>query len=400
MSRAKELLYEQEQRGWLLAPDDRYVCAACVGDDGLAAVIAEEAAYSACSYCTRTDSEPIAIPVNRLFEVIASGIRYELTDPVNELPYEDREYVFGTMIIDSDDLLASEVPLISDGLIEQFTDSFSDLYWVKRDFFVLHDDEALMVGWDDFAREAIRATATPERPVTAPRAEIPPHELLDRVGTAATEAGAVRVLSAGTVIYRARVHRIGESIRGAAALGAPPAAQATLANRMSPAGQSMFYGALDEETSVAETLIQDGVHTSTVGVFTLSDEITVLDLTELPPVPSLFDEERRHTRRPLMFVHAFAEEISNPVPRDGGEFVEYIPTQQLTEYFRTKYEPLDGSALMGIVYRSSRNGRPCIVLFVGNGDAIDRADRAPGDTHLLTLESQQIVGTTSGSSAT
>ena len=390
MGWAKRLLEEQAERGWSLAPDDHYVCAACVGDEGLAAVIEAEAAHAACSYCQRAGAEPVAIPVNRLFEVIASGIRYELTDPVNELPHDGGEYVFGEMIVDSDELLASEIPLNSEGLIEQFIDSFSHLEWVRRDFFALPDDEALMAGWKEFAQESIRARATPEQPPEETYgSEIPPHELLEHLGVAVAQAGVVSRIPAGTAIYRTRVHRKDEVISGAAALGAPPPEQATLPNRMSPAGQPTFYGAFDEETCIAETFIQEEEHTVTTGTFTLSEEIAVLDLTKFPALPSLFDEQGRHARRPLMFLRAFADEISRPIPRDGGECFDYIPTQLVIEYFRTKYEPLSGSALMGLIYPSSRNGHPCVVLFAGNGDAIDRASRTPADSHLLTLESQQ-----------
>ncbi len=327
--------------------------------------------------------------MNRLFEVIASGIRYELTDPANELPSDGGEYVFAEAIIDSDELLASHVPLISDGLIEDFMDSFAHLDWVRREFFALPQDEALMEGWKAFVRESIRAQATPERPPEEIYgSDIQPQELLDRLGTAVTQADVVRFLPAGMTIYRTRVHPIGSVVSGAAALGAPTPELATLPNRMSPAGRPMFYGALDEETSVVETLIEEEGYTVTTGAFTLSKEIAVLDLTEIPAVSSLFDEQKRHARRPLMFLRAFAEEVSRPIQRDGGECLEYVPTQRVTEYFRTKYEPLSASVLTGLTYRSSRNGRPCVVLFVGNGDAIDRAARNPTDGHLLTLESQ------------
>lgn len=351
--------------------------------------IEAEAEHVRCSYCQRAAAEPNAIPVNRLFEVIASGIRYELTDPADELPYDGGEYVFAEEIIDSDDLLASHVPLISDGLIEQFMDSFADLEWVRRGFFALPEDEALMEGWKAFTRESIRAQATPELPPEEIYgSDIRPEELLDRLGTAVTRADLVRFLPAGTTIYRTRVHPFGSVVSGAAALGAPAPEQATLPNRMSPAGQPMFYGALDEETSVKETFIEEEGYTVTTGAFTLSKEIAVLDLTEIPAVPSLFDEQRRHARRPLMFLRAFAEEMSRPIQRDGGECLDYVPTQRVTEYFRTEYEPLDASALTGLMYRSSRNGHPCVVLFVGNRDAVDRDARTPSDRHLLTLESQ------------
>ena len=308
---------------------------------------------------------------------------------MNELPSEGGEYVFHESIVDSEDLLSAG-ELVAGGLIDQFLASFSHLQWVQRDFFALPYSEALMVGWSAFAEEAVRAASTPEIPPrTAHRNEIAPRDVLGRIGEAITQCEMVTVLPAGTEIYRARVHGIGTVPRGAANLGAPRPEDATLANRMSPAGQPMFYGALDEETSVVETFTPEKDKTVTIGRFTISEDIAVIDLAQIPRIPSLFDEERRHARRPLMFLREFSEKVSEPIPRDGREDLNYLPTQLVTKYFRTTYKPLQASPVMGLMYRSSQNERPCVALFVGNGDAIDRAGRSVADKHLLTLESQQ-----------
>src|SRR5688572_9060324 len=90
--------------------------------------------------------------------------------------------------------------------------------------------------------------------------------------------------------------------------------------------------------------------------------LQVLDLSELPPVPSIFAASREW-RGVLLFLREFVKSISAPVVHDGREHIEYVPTQILTDYFRRKVTALDGSALDGIVYPSARRrgGRSLVV---------------------------------------
>ncbi len=66
----------------------------------------------------------------------------------------------------------------------------------------------------------------------------------------------------------------------------------------------------------------------------------MIDLAALPEIPSIFDEARRHLRPPLRFLHEFSWRISAPVrtaARTEAEMVEYVPTQIVSEYFRTTF---------------------------------------------------------------
>jgi hypothetical protein len=49
------------------------------------------------------------------------------------------------------------------------------------------------------------------------------------------------------------------------------------------------------------------------------------------PFPSLFDEQRRHLRAGLSFLHDFAADLAKPIEKDGREHIEYVPTQIVTE---------------------------------------------------------------------
>jgi hypothetical protein len=71
--------------GWWSRPD-RYVCADCLDDDVLKAVIAEHAEADECDYCesSSSDGEPIAAPFDVVMEVIAAGIYKEWNAADNE----------------------------------------------------------------------------------------------------------------------------------------------------------------------------------------------------------------------------------------------------------------------------------------------------------------------------
>ncbi|MDE2934569.1 MAG: RES domain-containing protein [Chloroflexota bacterium] len=77
--------------------------------------------------------------------------------------------------------------------------------------------------------------------------EIPTH-----LGEAVGELELIREVGVGEPLYRARLGCSGETFQGAQQLGTAPASRARSANRMSPAGIAMFYGASDEQTAIAE----------------------------------------------------------------------------------------------------------------------------------------------------
>jgi hypothetical protein len=143
---------------------------------------------------------------------------------------------------------------------------------------------------------------------------------------------------------------------------------------MSPAGVPMFYAARDELTTLMETPLSgdDEGLMVTLATFETLVEMPVLDLTRLPEVPSLFDENRRHLRDEPIFLHHLTRDISTPIEKDGMEHIEYRPTQVVTEYFRRVFKTKAGRSIMGILYPSSKwkKGK-CVVLFVEQKDCCD-----------------------------
>jgi hypothetical protein len=173
-----------------------------------------------------------------------------------------------------------------------------------------------------------------------------------------------------------RVSNSGAGYKTAAELGPPPVDKCISANRMSPAGIPMFYGAFDEATALAETT-KETDEFATIGKFKTLRDVKVLDLTRLPIVPSIFDREKRDDRQPIFFMRDFLRDFTKLVDKNGSEHIEYVPTQIVTEYFRHIYRHNDKESLDGIIYPSSvsKGGKACVLFCTGKNCTQDEQDK-------------------------
>jgi hypothetical protein len=134
----------------------------------------------------------------------------------------------------------------------------------------------------------------------------------------------------------------------------------------------MFYGSDDIATTVAEIGAHSSRRYAILGEFKTTRDLTLLNLADLPSIPSLYNEAGRTPRYyDLMFLRAFAADLGKPITLDGREHIEYVPTQVVTEYLRFVPE----NAIDGILYRSAQNDGVCCVLFCDSTGCTD-----PGQT--------------------
>lgn len=124
--------------------------------------------------------------------------------------------------------------------------------------------------------------------------------------------------------------------------------------RMNPAGISFFYAAEDIETAVKETWDQKSAAEAAVGKFKTITSLNLLDLTNLPDVPSTFDIDNTEVLSYIMFLKGFIRDISQPVEKDGREHIDYVPTQIISELIANKLEH-NGNRVDGIQFPSSVN---------------------------------------------
>ena len=127
----------------------------------------------------------------------------------------------------------------------------------------------------------------------------------------------------------------------------------------------MFYGAEEASTALVETAdpAADIGRRLTYGMFKCLRPLALLDLFDLSALPSYFAQDRRGEWDEVSFLRRFAAEVAKPIRRDGRSHVEYVPTQAFTEFVRFQMRRKPNGGIDGIRYRSSRDGKPCVVLF-------------------------------------
>ena len=382
-------MLEQYERGYEQADGD--ICPDCVNDPVLAAWISDNAAARECTFCGEVSEEAIAAPFDDFVGIVLGGIRFDWNHPDAEgIMYVTADGGYQAPVADTWDVLADYDISDDDDVVRAIIDSVGNDGWVEREFYVGDKSQRLTWGWDAFKEVVKHGTRYVFlAPSDDEDGDIPPSRMLSRIGTTIARdldgLEIVKSLPADTNIVRIRIGA--EEYATGAEIGTPPAAFANQANRMSPAGIPMFYGAFDEATAEAETF-DPAVHvgqTMSIGVFRSVRDLRVLDLADLPDIPSVFEEDGRPLIHPLRFLHAFAGDIVEPIARDGREHIEYVPTQIVTEYFRRVFRD-GGGAIDGIVYASSRRtGGRALVLFCENDQCGGEGDFGLASDQMLAL---------------
>lgn len=387
---------------------DKYVCPNCIDDYAVREFIEENAVKEQCSYCSNRSSDPTAAPLEDVIEFVLEGIWTEWDDPASCVGWEGGWV--GAEVIDSDELIRYRVGLeySNEEVLQDIINTIRDREWCQRDPYGLRPEETLTFGWHSFCDQVkhhtryiffrINGDESEEQKYLHDLDEIPLSKMLDRISYEMSrleyDVDIAKSLDIGTKLYRARIHRENVTLNKARDVGTVPREKAKYSNRMSPAGIPMFYGAFDPETALEETIdriIEPG-KVASIATFRTLQEIRILDLSELPRIPSLFDSERSHTRSSLTFMHGFVTDLSQPVTKDNLEHIDYVPTQVFTEYIRYLYRDIEGNNLLGIVYPSAKKADgKSIVLFLENEHCCDEyqctvAKNGEGTITYLLLE--------------
>ncbi|MEJ0018836.1 MAG: HEPN-associated N-terminal domain-containing protein [Acetobacteraceae bacterium] len=362
-----------------------FVCAACFSDEAIQSFVECHAESTDCDFCGAVSEEPIAAPLPDVADFIFAGIGRLYDDPTNAgLTYETAEggwqgETYTTYeIFDEVDL---DFPGSGGDRLREAIESASptDL-WCDAEPYRLNEDQRLQFSWDDFCRviKHKRRYFFHQNRRDDDDEIYSPNEVLKIIFTYAQDVGALITIPRGRHFYRARYQPRGQNFASAKMLGPPPEEKAIQTNRMSPPGIVMTYVADDENTALAETANGPGVFA--VGEFVTERDALILDLTNLPPIPSLFAEvpdTMEYDPRPRRaFLHSISRDISRPIARDDRLHVEYVPTQVVTEYVRSVMM-VDDRRVDGIRYKSSRyKAGTAVVLFAdGSNVVLEEAER-------------------------
>jgi RES domain-containing protein len=367
MGLVKSAWIEAEERGWVEI--EKNVCENCVEDEFLKEQIRGAAAAKQCDYCGRKSRRLIAAPADVVMALVAGTIGYFFCEPTQAgVPYE------GGWLVDpkdTDDVVYSVGLDCHDELFADIVGSFTNDAWVpaaEGHWATPHPNEIYKYSWIRFEEWIKHETRFFFMRSSYPAMERDPHEIepgrmLSVVAHLVRDLGLVTDQAASQRLYRVRERTGGEGWPvDAESMGAPPADKAR-AGRMNPAGISYLYLSFDEATAIAEVVRSTPAQIA-VAEFRATRTLRILDLTTLPPEPSIFDASRREQREGLLFLRDFVKAVCEPVSRDGREHIGYVPSQVVSEFFALVFRDsgrvgLDGIAYPSTVHHSGKN----LVLF-------------------------------------
>jgi hypothetical protein len=354
------------------SPDD-FICTVCIDDALLKTIVRDRGNSEICALCGKEnnaisigDLAAVMYPVVRRFYV--QGANYLGTPEGDDLSWVVQDLLGQCLecedclidaLCDADpaDLRHGEEPFLErDGNYKNKPSDLSNYYYrwgkirqdlkTRRRFF----NEAAKEFFDSLFVDLEHAKAPADPTRWDPDA--PPVPV-------------VRTMPAGTTIYRGRICYEDTLVAIVKApepqLGVPPLDKAR-AGRMNSEGIRVFYGALEEDTCVAELRPSIG-GLAIVGRFSLQSDVRMLDFRllddaypEQPTSPFQKDAEDQYARRE--FVRRIHRLIADPVA--PGREHEYLITQCLAEYLSHVRKP----GLDGLVFESTqRENGANIVLF-------------------------------------
>ncbi|WP_084197519.1 HEPN-associated N-terminal domain-containing protein [Solimonas soli] len=366
MGGAKAAWMEAQERGWD-APE-KHVCPDCVSDPYLKALIEGGVTSRTCDYCGEQADTEIAAPVEEIMPAVMGALTHYFAEPGGAgVPYESAEGGYLVEPTDTADALMSLPLECNDELfddivsaIAHFNDGWVEAgqgHWASE-----QKNQELIGGWNRFSnhvkhRQRYFFTAT-ERDFGQ---DIEPSRLMPELASVVSELELIEGMDADTPLFRVRARSPSNTwSMDAENLGAPPSRRAA-AGRMNPPGISYLYLALEPATAAAE-IVRGPPCSLALAHFRTTRPLRLLNLIDLPAIPSIFDYERLREREFLVFLAEFVQAISRPVEKDGAEHIEYVPSQIVCEYFASVFQP--DSPLDGLLYPSavSKGGRN-LVLF-------------------------------------
>lgn len=397
MGIAKRMMQEDEDRGYYLS-NNQLVCSNCIDEYGIKSFIEENASNSECSYCQENGSNTKSCNIDLVVEYILNCVRSEWGDPNNEgLPYETREGGWQGSVCDTWDLLSNLGVDVREGeIFNHIVTSIQNEQWCKRNPYSLTTDRTLMYGWTDFCKFVINTsryfflnTRNNDYDVDQ-HDEMDPVKILDALGAIVKKLDLIQTIPVTTVLKRVRIVDMDTSLSSARDLGSPPRQFCKMANRMSPAGISMFYGAFDVDTAIKETYEEEKVVTKKAicGNFNSTRPLTVIDLSKNFHIPSIFDQHEREHRDYIKFLIDFITDFTKPIERADRAHIDYVPTQIVTEYFRHILPEKGNITIDGVIYPSSKNeGHQAIVIFADSKQCVEKSE----SDGLLAMDNFEII---------
>lgn len=367
-----------------------YMCLSHIADPSLTDLLSKHAIMEeCCRLCEdRCDNAPlILIPIQSLLLEVMDAVEFLYESPDQVLPdgdYFDPDNLYAWDVVSSV-CVGAFASNVEELLIDLLSEAAREHEWIHS----LHGNSVQVVRWE---WESFVATVKSEsRFIFMPNAD---GEIMDSPGQHAAaflrslvpyvenhDLGLLLDIPPGSEFFRGRlIQNPRSTLRGAKDLGPAPACIST-ANRMSPAGIPMFYASAAATTAVQEIAAHGTHNFARIGTFRNQRSLTVLDLTGVLTLPSIFDRNQRTAYGVFQFFSDFACAVAAPLLPDSRPHVEYVPTQIVTEFFRW----VPKTRIDGIRLSSAQDAEPTYVLFFDQDEVGDAGSPLPGSTARRSL---------------
>jgi hypothetical protein len=359
--------------------EGKRLCAACVGELFLRAEIQANGRDDVCSYCGR---EGKTFTVESLADAVEEAIEEHFyrtpTGPSDlEWAMERDWYREGERVSDVIAYMAEIDAEPAEDILEVLSERHYDIDSARMGEECPFDPDAhyaekqvtdgeLQAEWAYFEDSLKTKARYFSRTATSTLGSI-----FEDIGGLSGNDGRPVIVEAGpgkgvSEIFRARVFQADAKLRRAVEvpdleIGPPPSTLATV-GRMNALGISVFYGATDPATAIAEVRPPVGSRVL-VGSFEIIRPLLLLDVEALRSVfvkGSVFDRNYAHRLRRAKFLEGLSHRITKPVMPDDEPF-DYLATQAIADFLASEAVP----PLDGIIYPSvqANEGKPNVVLF-------------------------------------
>jgi hypothetical protein len=398
---------------------DKYICVNCVPDKHIKIFLNTKLEYKNCTYCNQKSSVYISANLKDVLEFIFNSISTEWVVNTEEFEIQAREYGWyggERGVVNLERIIKNELPKLEINNKQLFIDILSILpnEWRPKQQYEPDPDDFVEYRWDKFADAVkyqtrytyyrknvgwIKDVENRQRDSKfKPRDSHILEEFIDRI----EDLNLINSFQPGQKIWRARKHNFFKNIKTPTELGPPPIDK-SISTRMSPIGIPVFYGSLERDTAIAEILNGDDsindLSIVSIGKWETLNPLRILNLANIPIIPSLFDPNNRILRYVISFLRSFCEEITRPIQKSSFGDIDYIPTQVFTEYIKFYFQDKQEQGVDGILYNSSikTEGNNC-VLFFDNDKCIDffehSTNKVPNSNQKLKLVSRERVWST------
>jgi hypothetical protein len=354
---------------------ETYVCSSHIDDYAIRDYIKSNSLAGFCSYCKRSKK---VISFENLMFFIMEGVMNFYKDAAEYMSYDSSEGGYQGDTYTPGELINDEIGLSVDdcALNDDIIDCIDDRAWSAPNRYYDSDRDILVYHWDyfkDVAKYKSRYLFARSNKFKTYSYNQNAYGILEEIGSRVKDFGLTKSISQKIKLFRCRQHNAATTITAALHIASPPDKDSLYSNRMSPAGISMFYCAFNCETAIAETVDitnKDGVYFTTA-IFKSERGLNLIDFSDLPIAPSIFDLKNFNNYYSIRFLRDFVNDISKSINRDGKEHIDYVPTQIVTEYFRYIFK--GAIKIDGLIYPSAKlNGEKCCVLFFDHEQSLEQ----------------------------